>query len=145
MSCDNFIKQEKIAATPSHPHPKHDLIVWFEILELASSGEYVPVLVDHSSDLVCRGQYFLHHGLQRRIRLTVVHERAPELRWRDVRELVVGRIRTSPDSMLDDDEDGSILSLGLFPGEILEVPGDDRTMFRFETAWDSSLHNSLLL
>ena len=126
-------------------HSKHDLIVWFEILELASSGEYVPVLVDHSDDLACRGQFFLHHGLQRRIRLTIVHERLAELRWRDVRELVVGRIRTSPDSMLDDDEDGSILSLGLFPGEMLEVAGDDRTMFRFEAAWDSSLHNSLLL
>ena len=104
----------------------------------------MPVLVDHSDDLACRGQFFLHHGLQRRIRLTIVHERA-DLRWRDVRELVVGRIRTTPDSMIDDDEDGSILSLGLFPGEILEVPGDDRTMFRFEAAWDSSLHNSLLL
>ena len=110
----------------------------------ASSGEYVPVLVDHSEELACRGQFFLHHGLQRRIRLTIVHERA-DLRWRDVRELVVGRIRTTPDSMIDDDEDGSILSLGLFPGEILEIPGDDRTMFRFEAAWDSSLHNSLLL
>ena len=128
----------------AHLHSKHDLIVWFEILELASSGEYVPVLVDHSDDLACRGQFFLHHGLQRRIRLTIVHERA-DLRWRDVRELVVGRIRTTPDSMIDDDEDGSILSLGLFPGEILEIPGDDRTMFRFEAAWDSSLHNSLLL
>ena len=78
------------------------------------------------------------------IRLTIVHERA-DLRWRDVRELVVGRIRTTPDCLIDDDEDGSILSLGLFPGEILEVPGDDRTMFRFEAAWDSSLHNSLML
>ena len=101
-------------------------------------------MVDHSEDLACRGQFFLHHGLQRRIRLTIVHERA-DLRWRDVRELVVGRIRTTPDCMIDDDEDGSILSLGLFPGEILEIPGDDRTMFRFEAAWDSSLHNSLLL
>ena len=57
----------------------------------------------------------------------------------------MGRIRTTPDSMIDDDEDGSILSLGLFPGEMLEIPGDERTMFRFEAAWDSSLHNSLLL
>ena len=42
--------------TPTLPqiHSKHDLIVWFEILELASSGEYVPVLVDHSDDLACR-------------------------------------------------------------------------------------------
>ena len=27
----------------------------------------------------------------------------------------------------------------------LSLLGDDRTMFRFEAAWDSSLHNSLLL
>ncbi|XP_023321625.1 kinesin-like protein unc-104 isoform X3 [Eurytemora carolleeae] len=126
-------------------HSKHDIIVWFEILELASSGEYVPVLVDHSEDLACRGLFYLHHGLQRRIRLTIVHERAKVLKWSEVRELVVGRIRSSPDCHLEDDEDGSILSLGLFPGEMLEIPGDDRTMFRFEAAWDSSLHNSLLL
>merc|ERR1712155_255849 len=124
----------------SHTMTNHSHLI--QIFYAASSGEYVPVLVDHSEELACRGQFFLHHGLQRRIRLTIVHERA-DLRWRDVRELVVGRIRTTPDSMIDDDEDGSIL--GLFPGEILEIPGDDRTMFRFEAAWDSSLHNSLLL
>ena len=59
----------------------------------ASSGEYVPVLVDHSDELPCRGQYYLHHGLQRRIRITLVHTATPELKWKDVRELVVGRIR----------------------------------------------------
>ena len=75
-------------------HSKHDLIVWFEILELASSGEYVPVLVDHSEDLACRGLFYLHHGLQRRIRLTIVHEAARVLRWSEVRALVVGRIRS---------------------------------------------------
>ncbi len=107
-------------------YSKHDIIVWFEILELASSGEYVPVLVDHSEELACRGLFYLHHGLQRRIRLTIVHERARILKWSEVRELVVGRIRCTPDCQLEDDEDGSILSLGLFPGEILEIPGDDR-------------------
>ena len=44
---------------PYQIHSKHDLIVWFEILELASSGEYVPVLVDHSEDLACR--YSFHN------------------------------------------------------------------------------------
>ena len=43
----------------------------FFFLILASSGEYVPVMVDHSDDLPCRGVYFLHHGLQRRIRITI--------------------------------------------------------------------------
>ena len=59
----------------------------------ASSGEYVPVLVDHSDELPCRGQYYLHHGLQRRIRITLVHTSTSDLKWKDVREVVVGRIR----------------------------------------------------
>ena len=55
--------------------------------------------------------------------------------------------RVTPDCDPEDDLDASVLSLGLFPGEYLDrqVAGEDRTMFRFEAAWDSSLHNSLLL
>ncbi|XP_069992036.1 kinesin-like protein unc-104 isoform X8 [Penaeus vannamei] len=128
----------------SHVHARHDLLVWFEICELAPNGEYVPAVVEHGDDLPCRGLFLLHQGIQRRIRITIVHENSPDLIWRDVRELVVGRIRTTPESE-DDDNDTSVLSLGLFPGEYLEYPGEDRTLFRFEAAWDSSLHNSVLL
>ena len=61
--------------------------------------------------------------------------------------------RVTPESDIDDDHDGSVLSLGLFPGEYLDSStalsgsgmADDRVFFRFEAAWDSSLHNSLLL
>ncbi|XP_066994575.1 kinesin-like protein unc-104 [Anabrus simplex] len=130
--------------TTSHVHAKYDVLVWFEICELAPNGEYVPAVVDHCDDLPCRGLFLLHQGIQRRIRVTIVHEPAAELRWKDVRELVVGRIRNTPEPE-EEDNDSSVLSLGLFPGEYLEVPGDDRCMFRFEAAWDSSLHNSPLL
>jgi len=58
--------------------------------------------------------------------------------------LCSGRIRNTPEPE-EEDNDSSVLSLGLFPGEYLEIPGDDRCMFRFEAAWDSSLHNSVLL
>ncbi|XP_034947689.1 kinesin-like protein unc-104 isoform X4 [Chelonus insularis] len=128
----------------SHVHAKYDVLVWFEICELAPNGEYVPSVVDHSDDLPCRGLFLLHQGIQRRIRITIVHEQASELCWKDVRELVVGRIRNTPEPE-EEDNDSSVLSLGLFPGEYLEIPGDDRCMFRFEAAWDSSLHNSALL
>ncbi|XP_026475169.1 kinesin-like protein unc-104 [Ctenocephalides felis] len=130
----------------SHVLAKHDILVWFEICELAPNGEYVPAVVDHSDDLPCRGLFLLHQGIQRRIRITIVHEPSSEVCWRDVRELVVGRIRGTPEPADDDDDlDSCVLSLGLFPGEPLEIPGDDRCFFRFEAAWDSSLHNSALL
>nr|CAH7736204.1 unnamed protein product [Callosobruchus chinensis] len=143
------VRSSKFGALPSpctaHIHAKVDVLVWFEICELAPSGEYVPVVVEHSDDLPCRGLFLLHQGIQRRIRITIVHDQEAEIKWRDVRELVVGRIRNSPESDEDEDNDNSVLSLGLFPGEYLEIPGDDRVMFRFEAAWDSSLHNSPLL
>ncbi|XP_039275472.1 LOW QUALITY PROTEIN: kinesin-like protein unc-104 [Nilaparvata lugens] len=130
--------------TSTHVHAKYDVLVWFEICELAPNGEYVPAVVDHSEELPCRGLFLLHQGIQRRIRITIVHEQASELRWKDIRELVVGRIRNTPEPE-EEDNDSSVLSLGLFPGEMVEIPGDDRCMFRFEAAWDSSLHNSPLL
>ncbi|CAG0883725.1 unnamed protein product [Darwinula stevensoni] len=146
----------------AHVHAKHDLLVWFEICELdrlgkitvslemstrehTQSGAYVPAVVEHRDDLPCRGLFLLHQGIQRRIRITLVHESSADLVWRDVREVVVGRIRTTPECDIEDEEDAAVLSLGLFSGEYLEVPGEDRTVFRFEAAWDSSLHNSILL
>ena len=131
---------------------KHDLLVWVEILELASSGEYLPVVVERSADLPCRSEFILRQGLQRRIRITLVHEPSDDLVWNEVRELVVGRIRIGAECRGEEnaedenyENDTSVVSLGLFPGEVLEFPGDTRHFYRFEAAWDSSLHNSVLL
>lgn len=144
------VRSPKFGPLPTAPSStvlaKHDVLVWFEICELAPNGEYVPAVVDHSDDLPCRGMFLLHQGIQRRIRITIVHEPTPEVKWKDIRELVVGRIRSQPEPADElDDSDSCVLSLGLFPGEPIEVPGDDRSFFRFEAAWDSSLHNSVLL
>lgn len=143
------VRSPKFGPLPCPPSStvlaKHDVLVWFEICELAPNGEYVPAVVEHSDDLPCRGLFLLHQGIQRRIRITIVHEPTAEVKWKDIRELVVGRIRNTPESSDDLDDDSCVLSLGLFPGEILDVPGDDRSFYRFEAAWDSSLHNSALL
>uniref|UniRef100_A0AC35GKR5 Kinesin-like protein unc-104 n=1 Tax=Panagrolaimus sp. PS1159 TaxID=55785 RepID=A0AC35GKR5_9BILA len=120
---------------------KYDLLVWFEICELANNGEYVPTIVDHAQGLPTHGIFILHQGIQRRIKITVCHEKG-DLTWKDCQELVVGRIRTTPDWA---GEDNDVLSLGLFPGTYLEFSMDDRIFFQFEAAWDSSLHNSPLL
>ena len=86
-----------------------------EILELGSNGEYLPVMVERNPDLPCRSEFILRQGLQRRIRITMVHEVCDELGWSDVRELVVGRIRNTAECD-DDENDMSVVSLGLFPG-----------------------------
>ncbi|KAH7687831.1 Kinesin-like, partial [Aphelenchoides avenae] len=128
----------------TNPNPvrtKYDLLVWFEICELASSGEYIPAIVDHANGLPTHGIFLLHQGIQRRIKITLCHERG-EFDWKDCQELVIGRIRTTPDWC---GEDSDVLSLGLFPGTYLEFSMDDRVFFQFEAAWDSSLHNSPLL
>src|SRR5579863_3514886 len=58
----------------SHVAKKLELLVWFEICELAPSGEYVPCMVNHGDNNPCRGIFILHQGIQRRIRVTIVHE-----------------------------------------------------------------------
>ncbi|XP_054644903.1 kinesin-like protein KIF1A isoform X12 [Dunckerocampus dactyliophorus] len=133
-------------------HCKYDLMVFFEICELEANGDYIPAVVDHRGGMPCHGTFLLHQGLQRRITVTIVHESGGDIEWRDVRELVVGRLRNAPES----DEtivDPNILSLNILSAGYVRPLQDDsitqeldhRTFYRFETAWDSSMHNSLLL
>ncbi|XP_061759891.1 kinesin-like protein KIF1B isoform X24 [Nerophis ophidion] len=123
---------------------KYDLLVWFEISELEPTGEYIPAIVDHSGGLPCHGTYLLHQGIQRRITVTLIHEKGSELHWKDVRELVVGRIRNKTE--VDDGTADAILSLNIISAKnIKSSHNSNRTFYRFEAVWDSSLHNSLLL
>ncbi|XP_045552102.1 kinesin-like protein KIF1B isoform X9 [Salmo salar] len=123
---------------------KYDLLVWFEISELEPTGEYIPAVVDHSGGLPCHGTYLLHQGIQRRITVTLIHEKGSELHWKDVRELVVGRIRNKPE--VDDSAADAVLSLNIISAKNIKSSHNaNRTFYRFEAVWDSSLHNSLLL
>ncbi|XP_076451747.1 kinesin-like protein unc-104 isoform X2 [Babylonia areolata] len=134
-----------ITAPSCSPVCSHcDLLVWFEICELAHNGEYVPVMVDHSGDTPTRGTFLLHQGVQRRLRITLIHEKRSDFSWKDVNELVVGRIRNSLEYTDADCED-TVLSLSLFPAHFLQYSNDDRVFFQFEAAWDSSLHDTPLL
>ncbi|XP_036316945.1 kinesin-like protein KIF1B isoform X9 [Pipistrellus kuhlii] len=123
---------------------KYDLLVWFEISELEPTGEYIPAVVDHTAGLPCQGTFLLHQGIQRRITMTIVHEKGSELHWKDVRELVVGRIRNKAE--VDEAAIDAILSLNIISAKYLKSShNSSRTFYRFEAVWDSSLHNSLLL
>ncbi|XP_041861915.1 kinesin-like protein KIF1A isoform X9 [Melanotaenia boesemani] len=133
-------------------HRKYDLMVFFEICELEATGDYIPAAVDHRGGMPCHGTFLLHQGLQRRVTVTIVHESGGDLAWKDIRELVVGRLRNTPEA----DEtiiDPNILSLNILSAGYVRPLQDDsislgvdhRTFYRFEAAWDSSMHNSLLL
>ncbi|XP_075425644.1 kinesin-like protein KIF1A isoform X6 [Ascaphus truei] len=125
-------------------HCKYDLMAFFQICELEANGDYIPVAVDHGVGLPCHGTFLLHQGIQRRIAVTLVHEAGADMKWLEVRELVVGRIRNTPEA----DEsliDPNILSLNILSAGYRPPEGGDRTFYHFEVAWDSSMHNSLLL
>uniref|UniRef100_A0A8C9U2Q6 plus-end-directed kinesin ATPase n=1 Tax=Scleropages formosus TaxID=113540 RepID=A0A8C9U2Q6_SCLFO len=108
------------------------------------------LLTDNSETLFCHSSA---QGIQRRITVTIVHETGRDIEWKEVRELVVGRIRNTPEA----DEtiiDPNILSLNILSSGYIRPSQDDRqfldsdiprTFYRFEAAWDSSMHNSLLL
>ncbi|XP_032211309.1 kinesin-like protein KIF1A isoform X11 [Mustela erminea] len=129
---------------PGPCHCKYDLLVYFEICELEANGDYIPAVVDHRGGMPCMGTFLLHQGIQRRITVTLLHETGSHIRWKEVRELVVGRIRNTPET----DEsliDPNILSLNILSSDYIHPAQDDRTFYQFEAAWDSSMHNSLLL
>ncbi|XP_054061402.1 kinesin-like protein KIF1A isoform X6 [Rissa tridactyla] len=69
------------------------------------------------------------------------HHLSPE---RCPHAVLAGRIRNTPEA----DEsliDPNILSLNILSSGYIHPSQDDRTFYQFETAWDSSMHNSLLL
>ncbi|XP_056598615.1 kinesin-like protein KIF1A isoform X7 [Triplophysa dalaica] len=125
-------------------HSKYDLMTFFEICELEANGDYIPAVVDHRGGMPCHGTFLLHQGIQRRITVTIAHETGNDIEWKEVKELVIGRIRNTPEA----DEtiiDPNILSLNILSSSYIRPSYDDRTFYRFEAAWDSSMHNSLLL
>ncbi|KAG7272490.1 hypothetical protein CRUP_005962 [Coryphaenoides rupestris] len=101
-------------------HSKYDLMAFFEICELEANGDYIPSVVDHRGGMPCHGTFLLHQVT------------AP------------CRIRNTPEA----DEtiiDPNILSLNILSSGYYWPKHDDKTFYRFEAAWDSSMHNSLLL
>uniref|UniRef100_A0A2K6A9W3 plus-end-directed kinesin ATPase n=1 Tax=Mandrillus leucophaeus TaxID=9568 RepID=A0A2K6A9W3_MANLE len=79
---------------------------------------YIPAVVDHTAGLPCQGTFLLHQGIQRRITVTIIHEKGSELHWKDVRELVVGRIRNKPE--VDEAAVDAILSLNIISAKYLK-------------------------
>lgn len=173
---DNISQSQSFCQLPVH--------VNFEICELTTSGDYMPVPIKKQIskrflDDCEQNVFLLKQGVQRRIRITLAHNQLPEsfskkcgnfkVNWIKIVEVVLGRVRSIPYCSEDfcDEEDNSVVSLPLFHGELV----DDETKlqsrqysseledsdfgenfyengkmirYRFESAWDTSLHNSEL-
>jgi hypothetical protein len=85
------IKTLKNVST-SHVVSEFDVMVWYEICEMGENGEYIPVTIDHSDESPCNGKFLLHQGVQRRIAITLCHESGADIVWKDVKEVVIGKL-----------------------------------------------------
>jgi kinesin family member 1 len=139
-------KTARLAESQFFTEEKHDVFARVQILELAETGEYLPVEVIQTSDLDS-GSFQLHQGLQRRIVLNLTHSSGDALPWKDVSDLRVGRIRLV-------DHVGKIPDMGSPTPEIplkliskptIKINANGTANVTLVGQWDSSLHNSLLL
>ncbi|CAH3041179.1 unnamed protein product [Porites lobata] len=125
---------------------KFDLLVWVEVCEMSPSGDYFPCVLRRKGETTpCGGVFLLHQGIQRRLVITVIHENNPDIRIRRVMDVVVGRVRTSLTPPPVGEGSLHTVSLNVLSPQVQSHPDENKSVFRFEAAWDSSLHNSILL
>lgn len=92
MDWNQVLEQSLYFTRTTHSYARVDVLAHFEICELGSSGEYIPVPVNHNDDQPVGGVFLLQQALQRRIRVTLICENGSELHWKRVNELVVGEL-----------------------------------------------------
>ncbi|KAL9988201.1 hypothetical protein ACROYT_G002617, partial [Oculina patagonica] len=124
---------------------KFDLLVWVEVFEMSPTGDYFPCVVRRKQDTPCGGVFLLHQGIQRRLVVTIIHENSMDIRIRRVMDLVVGRVRTTLVPPPAGESSPHTISLNVLSPQVQSHPDENKSVFRFEAAWDSSLHNSILL
>ncbi|PYI28714.1 kinesin family protein [Aspergillus indologenus CBS 114.80] len=139
-------KTPRIAETEFYSEERHDVFARVQILELAESGEYLPVEVVQSNSLDA-GTYQLHQGLQRRIMANLTYSSTESLPWDDLTNIRVGSVRLlDPWGKIPDQD----LQTPDVPLKFIQEPGvkenaDGTSHITIIGQWDSSLHGSLLL
>lgn len=137
-------KSARIPETEFFTEERHDVFVRVQVLELAETGEYLPVEVLQQND-VDPGAFQLHQGLQRRIQISLTHSSGHVLQWRNISDVKVSSIRLldprgkTPDMSTDKE-------ITLHPSDpAIHTNPDGTSSVTVTTQWDSSLHGSLLL
>ncbi|TVY44823.1 Kinesin-like protein [Lachnellula subtilissima] len=139
-------KNARIAESQFYTEEKHDVFAKVQILELAETGEYLPVEVIQTNDLD-KGSFQLHQGIQRRLVVNLMHSSGAAMPWQDVSGLRVGRIQLV-------DHVGKTPNLGSPSAEIplkliskptVKANANGTSTVTLIGQWDSSAHSSLLL
>lgn len=123
----------------------HDVVVWFQICELAPNGAYIPVPVTTQSHLD-PGAFLLHQGLQRRVVLSLTSNSGKQLPWSEVIRMRLGNIRLlDAKGRLHESTSKSLISLPLQQDQAVEFKVDGTGTLTADALWDSSVHDSILL
>ncbi|KAG9096061.1 kinesin-like protein Klp8 [Ceratobasidium sp. 370] len=123
----------------------HDVVVWAQIRELTSDGEYLPVAVQSTGHLD-PGVFCIHQGLQRRITLTMITNSGRQLPWVQVSRARVGNVRLlDPRGQVQDSTSKDFYELKLTKDQPTEFNSDGTSTLTANALWDSSVHDSLLL
>ncbi|TVY29216.1 Kinesin-like protein [Lachnellula hyalina] len=139
-------KNARIAESQFYTEEKHDVFAKVQILELAETGEYLPVEVIQTNDLD-KGSFQLHQGIQRRLVVNLMHSSGAAMPWQDVSGLRVGRIQLV-------DHVGKTPNLGSPSAEIplkliskptVKANANGTSTVTLIGQWDSSAHSSVLL
>ncbi|KAJ5511276.1 Kinesin protein 1B [Penicillium expansum] len=136
----------RIAESEYYSEERHDVFARIQILEMAESGEYLPVEVVQSSSLDA-GTSQLHQGLQRRISVNITYSSTESLPWDDINNIRVGSVRLLDPwgKIPDQDFQTADVPLKFVQEPTVRENADGTSHVTIVGQWDSSLHGSLLL
>ncbi|KAJ5781244.1 hypothetical protein N7457_006404 [Penicillium paradoxum] len=136
----------RIAESEFYSEERHDVFARIQILEMAESGEYLPVEVVQSSSLDA-GTSQLHQGLQRRISINMTYSSTESLPWDAINNARVGSVRLLDPwgKIPDQDFQTPDVPLKFVQDPMVRDNADGTSNVTIVGQWDSSLHGSLLL
>ncbi|KAL5338876.1 hypothetical protein BJX70DRAFT_398258 [Aspergillus crustosus] len=139
-------KTPRIAESEYFSEERHDVFGRVQVLELAETGEYLPVEVIQSNALDA-GTYQLHQGLQRRIMVNLTYSSTETLPWDDLTNIRVGSVRLLDPwgKIPDQDLQTPDVPLKFIQEPMVKDNADGTSNVTLVGQWDSSLHGSLLL
>jgi kinesin family protein 1 len=126
-------------------YPMHDVLAYFELCELDAEGAYSPVPVKREGRSLLEPAVFsLAQGVQRRVRVKLVHPRSANISWKRVLDMTIGNVRESQDPSSGGPGHPPV-SLNFLPSEMRHVVQGEAASLSLEAGWDSSRHESLFL